>query len=188
MTRRLFERAASCYCLRQNAAHGFLYSEMEQVDTEGVARNSAGAFVFHSRPRCSLTRAQERLVFRSLAALCLGTAAGFSWLGYWPILPFAGLEIGLLAWALKALRKCEGDYERLTIDGDAVVHEWRVGTQSWRREMNRQWVRVGCQCAAPGRNCLLSVSSHGHETEVGHYLSDEARLKLAATLRSRLQG
>jgi hypothetical protein len=30
------------------------------------------------------------------------------------------------------------------------------------------------------------VSSHGRETEVGHYLSDEARLQLAATLRSKL--
>jgi uncharacterized membrane protein len=31
------------------------------------------------------------------------------------------------------------------------------------------------------------LSSHGRETEVGHYLSDEARQQLAATLRSKLQ-
>ena len=54
--------------------------------------------------------------------------------------------------------------------------------------MNRQWVHVLCDCSAPGRNCHLSVKSHGLETEVGHYLSDEARLKLAATLRNQLQG
>lgn len=73
-------------------------------------------------------------------------------------------------------------------DGDAMVLEWRTGRRSGRREMNRQWVHVLCDCSAPGRNCHLSVKSHGLETEVGHYLSDEARLKLAATLRNQLQG
>ena len=156
--------------------------------TEGVEWSSAGAFVFHSRPRCSLTRLQERLVFWSLVLLCFGTAIGFAALGYWLILPFAGLEIGLLAWALATLRGREGHYETLTIDNDAVLLEWRDGKRSGRREMNRQWVRVMCNCAASGRNCRLSVSSHGRATEVGQYLSDEARVQLAATLRSRLQG
>ena len=174
------------YCLPQIAAHGFLFPDMDQADTEGVARGSAGAFVFHSRPHCSLTRAQERLVFRSLAALCLAVAIALALLGFWPVLPFAGLEIGLLAWALEAQRRREDDYETLVIDGDALVLEWRIGRRSGRREMNRQWARVVLACSAPGRNCRLCVISHGSETEVGHYLSDEARRQLAATLRSKL--
>jgi uncharacterized membrane protein len=161
---------------------------MEQVDTEGCAGESAGAFVFRSRPNHSLTRTQERLAFWSLAALCFSTAIGFAWLGYWPILLFAGLEISVLAWAFEALRSRTGDYETLMIEGDRVVLEWRVGTHEERREMNRQWVRVVCDCGTPGRNCYLCVSSHGRETEVGQYLSDEARLQLAATLRSKLRG
>ncbi len=159
---------------------------MEQVVTEGVEWNATGAFVFHSRPRCSLTRLQERLVFWSLVLLCFGTASMFAVLGYWLILPFAGLEIGLLAWALDALRSREAHYETLTIDGDVVVLEWQTRNQDGRRELNRQWVHVTCSCTTPGRNCRLSVSSHGRETEVGHYLSDEARLQLAATLRYKL--
>lgn len=115
------------------------------------------------------------------------TASVFALLGYWLVLPFAGLEIGLLAWALSELRRHEQDYESLVIDGDVVVVEWHNGEQSGRREMNRQWVRVNCGCATPGKNCRLSVSSHGRATEVGQYLSDEARLKLAAALRRRLQ-
>ena len=161
---------------------------MEQVNANGVARGPAGAFAFYSRPRCSLTRAQERLTFWTLVLLCLGAAIGFAVQGYWLVLPFAGLEMGLLAWALESLRKRENNYEILTIDGDAVVLEWRTGRRSGRREMNRQWVHVLCDCSAPGRNRHLSVKSHGLETEVGHYLSDEARLKLAATLRNQLQG
>lgn len=160
---------------------------MEQLDTDGVARGSAGGFVFHSRPRCSLTRAQERLVFWSLVWVCFGAATGFAILGYWLVLPFAGLEIGVLAWALETMRKRESDYETLTIDGDAVVLEWRAGKQFGRRELNRQWVQVACDCSAPGKNCRLSVRSHGRETEIGHHLSDEARLQLASSIRNRLQ-
>ncbi|MHB1187299.1 MAG: DUF2244 domain-containing protein [Thiobacillus sp.] len=161
---------------------------MGHVITEGCVGESAGAFVFKSRPNHSLTHPQERLVFWSLAALCFATASGFAILGYWLILPFAGLEIGLLAWAFQTLRSREGDYESLVIDGDVVVLEWHAGPRSERREMNRHWVRVACGCRTPGRNCRLSVSSHGRATEVGQYLNDEARLHLAATLRSRLQG
>jgi len=161
---------------------------MDQVITEDCAGESAGAFVFESRPNQSLTRPQERLVFWSLAALCFATASGFALLGYWLILPFAGLEIGLLAWAFNALRDREADFESLVIEGDVVVIEWRAGPHRGRREMNRHWVRVACGCRTPGRNCHLSVSSHGRATEVGQYLNDEARLQLAATLRSRLQG
>lgn len=161
---------------------------MEKGKTEVCVGESAGAFVFHSRPNLSLTRSQERLVFWSLAALCFATAGAFAWLGYWLVLPFAGLEIGVLAWAFGALRSREGDYESLMIDGDLVVLEWHCGHHGERREMNRHWARVACNCRSPGRDCRLSLSSHGRATDVGQYLSDEARLQLAATLRSRLQG
>lgn len=158
------------------------------MNTEDRAGESAGAFVFQSRPNHSLTRPQERLVFWSLAALCFAMALGFALMGYWLTLPFAGMEVGLLAWAFKALRGREGNFEALTIEGDVVVLEWHAGGVGERREMNRQWARVACDCRTPGRGCRLSVSSHGRATEVGQYLSDEEKLRLAATLRSRLQG
>lgn len=160
---------------------------MEQVNTEDCEGVSAGAFVFQSRPNHSLTHRQQKLVLWSLATVCFATASGFALLGYWLILPFAGLEIGLLAWALETLRSREEDYETLTIEGDVVVLEWHAGTHGERREMNRQWARVICDCGTSGRNCRLSLSSHGRETKVGQYLSDEARLQLAATLRRKLQ-
>jgi len=94
----------------------------------------------------------------------------------------------LLAWAFKELRSREGDYESLVIKGDTVIVEWHRGTQQGHRELNRHWVRVSCGCKAPGKNCCISISSHGRATELGRHLTDEARLQLAATLRSRLQG
>lgn len=158
------------------------------METHGGALGQAGVFAFHSRPHCSLSCFQSRVVFWSLALVCFGVAIVFAFQGYWLVLPFAGLEIGLLAWALETLRARENNYEVLTIDGDSVVLEWRQGKESGRREMNRRWLQVQCECVSPGRDCHLSVRSHGRETEVGLYLSDEARLNLAATLRKHLQG
>ena len=89
--------------------------------------------------------------------------------------------------SFSALRSRKDDYESLVIEGDVVVLEWHCGNQGERRELNRQWARVVCNCRTPGRNCRLSLCSHGRATEVGQYLNDEARLQLAATLRSRLQ-
>lgn len=160
---------------------------MDQTNKEDREGVSEGAFVFQSRPNRSLTQTQHRLAFWSLAGSCCATAGGFALLGYWPALPFAGLEAGLLAWSFAALRRQDGNYETLTIDGDKVVLEWRTGTHRERREMNRRWACVVCDCGTPGRNCRLSLRSHGRETRIGQYLSDEARLHLAATLRRKLR-
>jgi uncharacterized membrane protein len=88
-------------------------------------------------------------------------------------------------WASDAVRTREGDYESLTIRGDTLVLEWHEGRRSGRREMNRHWARVVCHCRRSGR-CTVSLRSHGKETELGHFLSDEGRLALAQMLRRRL--
>jgi uncharacterized membrane protein len=76
--------------------------EGENSDVQGAG---PGRFVFISRPNRSLSHTRQRAVFWGLAALCFGIAAVFAALGYWPVLPFAGLEIGLLAWAFETLRE-----------------------------------------------------------------------------------
>jgi uncharacterized membrane protein len=160
---------------------------MAHVITETCAGESDGAFVFKSSPNHSLTRSQERCVFWGLAVLFCAAPGVFALMGYWLMLPFAGLEVGLLAWAFKTLRRREGDYEMLMIEGDVMVLECHADGCCERRELNRKWARVDCDCRTPGRSCRLTVSSHGRATELGQYLNDEERLKLAATLRSKLQ-
>jgi uncharacterized membrane protein len=157
---------------------------MAQALPQAAWDESDGVFQFVSRPNRSLTVAQQRRIFWGLAALCFGIAIGFAALGYWLVLPFAGLEVGLLAWAFEAIRAREQDYESVTIRGDSLVLEWHDGKRSGRREMNRHWAKVVCR-RRPGC-CKVSVRSHGKETELGHFLSDEGRLELAQALRTQL--
>lgn len=161
---------------------------MDRVDETTSASESPDAYVFLSRPNHSLTPGQSRLLFWSLAFVSLGSASLLSALGYWLVLPFAGLEIGLLAWALDHLRLHAADYESLTIAGDKVTLEWRRAGVEGHRELNRCWACVDCACRAPGRDCHVSVRSHGDGTEVGLFLPDDQRLALARTLQRHLAG
>ena len=53
-------------------------------------------------PNCSLTPRSARRFVGGLALVTFMTAGFFALQGFWPILPFAGLEIGLLWWAVRA--------------------------------------------------------------------------------------
>lgn len=159
---------------------------METVVGEGEISDVQGRHAFFSRPNRSLNHTQQHAVFWGLAALCFGIAAFFAALGYWLMLPFAGLEIGLLAWAFEVLREREDDYESITITGDTLVLEWRVGREIRRRELNRNWARVVCECGQADHDCRLSFRSHGIATEFGKYLTDPDRQVLATRMRDRL--
>ena len=159
---------------------------MDSVDVNTGASGWSESFVFTSRPNRSLTPSLARLVFWSLAGLSLGAATVLSALGYWLVLPFAGLEVGLLAWAFDAMRARAADYESLTIAGDRVTLEWRNAGIEGRREMNRCWACVDCECRLPGHDCHVRLSSHGNGTEIGQFLCDNQRLALAQILKRRL--
>lgn len=140
-------------------------------------------FCFYSKPNCSLTQAERKVVFAWIAAVTLLIASVFSWLGYWLISPFAGFEVGVLAWAFNAVGKQAGDYESIRICDDEILIERRQGKSLQRRTLNRQWVKL-VLVGRPGGNIRLALRSYGQETELGAYLTDEARLELAKALQT----
>ena len=150
-------------------------------------QSERGRFCFYSQPNCSLTQKARRNVFVAIAAVTLLIASVFSSLGYWLILPFAGLEIGVLAWAFDALAKRADDYESLRICGDEILIERREGGNLERRTLNCQWAQLVLVMASPGGRVGLALRSHGRDTEVGAFLTDEDRLGLAEELRARIR-
>lgn len=140
-------------------------------------------FCFYSRPNCSLTEVERKAVFGGMAAVTLLIASVFSWLGYWLITPFAGLEVGVLAWAFDAMGKQAGDYESIRICDDEILIERRQGKSLERRTLNCQWAKL-VLVNRPGGSVRLALRSSGHETELGAYLTDEARLELAKALQT----
>lgn len=135
-------------------------------------------------PNCSLTPASARAFVGGLALVTFTVALYFTSRGLWPVLPFAGLEIGLLWWAVRASMRAGRARELIVItDGDVIVEHG--GTARSRRTVfARHWATVKLRdplaALHPSR---LTIESHGRACEVGRFLTEEERRALAGRLR-----
>jgi uncharacterized membrane protein len=135
-------------------------------------------------PNCSLTPQSARFFVGGLAAVTFAVAGFFTLQGLWPILPFAGLEIGLLWWAVRASMRAGKRRELILITEDSIVIERQGLADPARTVFARHWatVRLRDPPAAlhPSR---LFIESHGRACEVGRFLTEEERRGLAGRLR-----
>lgn len=136
------------------------------------------------RRNASLSPSGRRWFFISILLVSLGIATGWALNGAWYVLPFAGLEMAVVYLALLVVARHGGDHESITIDGDRVVVERTRMGRTARHEFNRRWVQV--VVGRTGRKSALCMRSHGHEVEIGEFLTDEQRKAVANDLRRRL--
>lgn len=139
-----------------------------------------------ARPRCALSPRGMAVVVAIIATCSLLVGFGFSLVGAWPVLPFAGLEVLAIAWAFYHIHRHAGDYESLTIEGDCLAIEKHDCNQDSRTEFNRYWTQVLLRQRPSGDHALL-VRSHGREVEFGRrFLSDGQRQRLVGQLKKRV--
>jgi uncharacterized membrane protein len=141
-------------------------------------------FVHCSRPNRSLGPAAQRWVLAVIAATTLGVAAGATAFGAWPVMPFAGLEVALVALAFRVLRLHDADFERLEIGEYEVRVEARDARHVTRFVAHRAWARVVLR--ERGARCTLRLAYAGRTVPLGRMLSDEGRRQLAESLRGRI--
>lgn len=135
-------------------------------------------------PNCSLSVRAAQLFFASVCIVPCGVAGFLALKGFWPVLPFAGLELLLLGWALQ--RSLERRFHRQTI----VVTDADVSIESHERSRRaqvvfpRHWAQVKLRRSAarlhPSR---LTIESHGRQYELGSFLTEEERRGLALRLQ-----
>ena len=139
-------------------------------------------------PNCSLSVKGALLFFGGTCFGSFAIAAMMVLLGYWPVLPFAGLEMAVLAWALKTSLARRFHFQSITICDRDVLVESRTGARSVQVVFPRHWAQVKLRRPAsrlyPSR---LTIESHGRQFEIGDFLTEEERRGLAARL-SRLIG
>ena len=131
---------------------------------------------------------QGNLRFYGLISLVTAViAVWFTWLGAWLILPFAGLELTALGFALYLVSARGLDTETISISGDKLeICKGRRRIMSTTC-LQRCWARVMLEPAShawyPYR---LMIRSHGKGTEIGSFLTSEEKEKLARELRQSL--
>jgi uncharacterized membrane protein len=135
-------------------------------------------------PNCSLTLRGAQVFFAITCVPPLGIAGFLALKGFWPVLPFAGLELVVLGWAIKIC--LERRFHRQTI----TVTEADVSIESCDRRHStcivfpRHWAQVKLRRPKtrlhPSR---LTIESHGRWCELGSFLTEEERRGLALRLQ-----
>ena len=104
-------------------------------------------------------------------------------------LPFAGLEAFALYVTFVWITRHARDSESLVIRGNAVALAVCEASQTRHYEFNRAWAQLVVeQSGWHGSITRLALRSHGREVEVGRYLDDGGRQRLARELQARLRG
>jgi len=134
-------------------------------------------------PNCSLDARGAGLFFASCCLASFGVATLMALHGWWPVLPFAGLEMLLLAWALRTSLRRGSILESIHIDERDVRVERVDGKLQVLTVFPRHWSQVKLLRAAnPHHPSRLLIASHGRSLEVGCFLTEDERLGLARRL------
>jgi uncharacterized membrane protein len=149
-----------------------------------VHRLPDGGQCFELQPRCSLTPASARVFVGVFSATTLGVGVTFAAQGFWPVLPFAGLEVVVLIWALSLSMRAGTVREFITVTDESITIEHREAKRDARTVFSRHWARVRLHAPLvalhPNR---LVIESHGRGCEIGRFLTEDERHALALRLK-----
>ncbi len=133
---------------------------------------------------CSLSRRGARIFFAAVLVGTLIVSGGWALFGFWPVLPFAGLELFGVGLAL-GLSMRSGSYrEIISVTPSEVCIE--RGSRQTRQitRLTRAWTEVALERSAyrwhPAR---LLIRAHGRELEIGKMLTEDERSQLHLRLR-----
>jgi uncharacterized membrane protein len=140
-------------------------------------------------PNCSLTPTGAKLFFVSICLFSLAFSLFFACLGFWPVLPFWGLEMLALGFCLHASMRRRRYTQTVTITDSQISLVTRSRRGEAKQEFARHWAKVRLRTPRtrlyPSR---LMIESRGRAIEVGSFLTEEERCVLATRLRGLVGG
>lgn len=137
-------------------------------------------------PNASMSPRQALLFFSGMCLICFGIAAAFAVKGYWPVLPFAGLELLALGAALLVVLRRNRYREVLWFDGEHLRLECGMVGQGaylkceWPRASTRVWLELGPLPSSPTQ---LVLACGPQRMVIGSCLTDTEREALARRLK-----
>ena len=123
--------------------------------------------------------------FVALVSFCAGIL--FALRGAWPVTPFFGADVLLLAWAMRASARASRRHEHLVLTSEKFLIERHGARGEVRREeINPYWLRVDHEDPEL-LGSELALVSRGRRWIVGSFLGAEERTNLAEALRRALR-
>src|ERR1700760_1161565 len=139
-------------------------------------------------PNCSLTPTGAKIFFAATCLFSLSFALIFVLRGLWPVLPFWGFEMVALGAAVYVAMQRGKNTQTLLITDTVVSLVTRSRQGEAKQEFARHWAKV--KLRSPPRRLgvsRLTIESRGRAYEVGSFLTEEERCRLALRL-NRLVG
>ena len=103
--------------------------------------------------------------------------------GFWPVLPFAGAEVVALVMGFYLCARSGRAMEVVYVKEDRVAVEKGSPRTRTIFEFQRPWARVALQPARIARHpSRLLVGSHGKRVQLGAFLTEDERRRLAGEL------
>ena len=120
--------------------------------------------------------------------LCMGI--GCAALGFWPVLPFAGLELAVLYWAVRWVQRRAEAREYIRVDNAAVrieKYDREGATRHRAYSFTRSWTQLELRAGNPAHwPSRLFFRSRGRTVEIGAFLTDGERRRLKNRLAELL--
>ena len=140
-------------------------------------------------PNCSLTPAAAKLFFACTCLFSLAFASIFVFQGFWPVLPFWALEMAALGLALNANMRRRRYTQTVLITDSQISLVTRSRQGEAKQEFARHWAKVRLRSPRTRLHpSTLTIESRGRACEVGSFLTEEERCRLAKRLRSLVGG
>lgn len=139
-------------------------------------------------PHRSLSPRGFAILMAGIIGAMMLVATYFTVLGAWLVLPFFGIEIGLIYFAFRLNSRDARNFEtvRLTEDSLTVEQVRPSGRRRQHRFQPPHWLRVNLAQMPDGNNKLI-LASHGKSLVIGHFLSADERREVANNLHTALK-
>ena len=133
---------------------------------------------------CSMSPRQVAIVYGGLCLFTFSIASAFAVHGMWMVLAYAALESGALAIALLYYARHALDHEHIALSEGCLLVERVQGGACEQVRLDPYWTRISLPTR---RQRLIQIESRGVRLEVGSYVSDDMRRKVADELRAQLR-
>ncbi len=133
---------------------------------------------------CSLSPGQVGRAYGLLCVFVLAIGVAFALQGIWFVFAFAVIEIAVFAVALLHYARHATDQEHIALsDGCLLIERLEAGELRQFR-LDPYWTKI----AVPSRQqWLIALESRGVRIEIGSFVSEKERRKVASELRRELR-
>lgn len=150
-----------------------------------ISQKQDDSVVITLLPNRSATWEETRVFVLLICGTTLAIGVFWAFIGAWAVLPFSGLEAGLVGWLM--YRVCKATYQRqvITCSADAVLVQFGTSfpKRSWALERARTSLAV-----VEAEHHLgipkLSIYDPSHSIELGSFLNKDDKDAALAALKS----